>query len=310
MSIPPPSKPLALTCGDPAGIGPEVIARWLSTDALRGADCVAIGPRAWLRSLPMAGVEVGPAAYQPQPGAPDDAGALVALAALDAAAAGCVNGAFRGVVTGPVSKRQLQRIGFPHPGQTEYFAAAWGGEPVMAFAGEHLRLTLATWHVPLMQVGRVLRRDPGRLEHAVQHAHALARRLGVDAPRVAVCGLNPHAGEDGLLGDEEIDWIDPLLDSLRARLPGLSRTLPADTVFMRMLRGDFDIAVALYHDQGLAPLKTLEFDRAVNITLGLPHLRVSPDHGTAYAIAGSGRADPGSWAAAVALARRLTAPAV
>jgi 4-hydroxythreonine-4-phosphate dehydrogenase len=281
----------------------------------------------------------------------------VAWAALERAAAGCKAGEFSGVVTGPVSKQRLAAIGWPFPGQTEFFAGRWGGEPTMAFCGERLRVTLLTWHIPLAAVAGRLR--AGEFARAISAADELARAFpgaaqdvthsrsqgGRDvpparprtarrltpcgfqpravptmaeravpaanlqtkpaAPRIGVCGLNPHAGEGGLIGREEIEVIDPILDALRPRHPGLSKALPADTLFLRHLRGEFDVVVALYHDQGLAPLKAVEFDRAVNATLGLPFVRTSPDHGTAFDIAGKGRADPGSFISAVAAARRL-----
>lgn len=298
--------PLALTCGDPAGVGPEVIARYLeSLPSETRADLVAIGPADWLTTLPIPGIAVGDPAYRLQPGKPDLMGAEVAWEAMRCAAEGCQTGQFRGVVTGPVSKGWLQKVGYPHPGQTEFFAEAWGGEPSMAFVGERLKMVLATWHDPLMQVGEILARRPELLVRAVERAHALAQAYGANAPRIAVCGLNPHAGEGGVLGTEERDWIDPLLDTLRERLPGISRCLPGDTVFFRALRGEFDVVVALYHDQGLGPLKTLEFDTAVNVTLGLPHVRTSPDHGTAFDLAGKGMASPRSFGHAVEVARRL-----
>jgi 4-hydroxythreonine-4-phosphate dehydrogenase len=210
---------------------------------------------------------------------------------------------FCGVVTGPVSKECLARIGYPFPGQTEFFAARWGGEPVMAFCGGKLRVALATWHIPLHQVGRVL--GPHLLRRTVVAAAELARAEGVASPRIGVCGLNPHAGEGGLLGTEERDLINPALEPLRADFPGLSRCEPGDTLFARMLRGEFDVVIALYHDQGLAPLKVIDFDEAVNVTLGLPFVRTSPDHGTAFGIAGQGIARATSFANAVSVARRL-----
>ena len=297
-------KPLALTCGDPAGVGPEIIARWLAESPENREGVTPVGPRRWLDTLPVPGFAVGPADYEPAPGKPDDTGRAVALEAMRAAADGCRAGIFSGVVTGPVSKSGLARVGFKHPGQTEFFAEAWGGDPVMAFAGRELRVVLATWHIPFAEVPHAL--DAPALSRAVAAADRLARSLGATSPRIGVCGLNPHAGEDGLLGDDERLRLDPILDTLRPHHPGLSRCLPGDTVFWRHRRGDFDAVVALYHDQGLAPVKTLEFESAVNITLGLPFLRTSPDHGTAFDIAGRGVADTGSWDHAVRLARRLT----
>lgn len=297
------SLPLALTCGDPAGVGPEIVAAWLRANPAEAERVTPIGPRRWLDSLGVAGVAVGPEDFSAEPGQPAVGGAAVALAALEAAAAGCRAGKFAAAVTGPVSKTWMQKAGFTFPGQTEFFAARWGGEPSMAFAGGQLRVVLATWHIPLMDVARAL--DEACLGRAVTQADHLARALGAKNPRIAVCGLNPHAGEGGLLGGDERDRLDPWLDKLRVRFPGLSRCEPGDTVFWRQLRGEFDVVVALYHDQGLAPLKTVDFEEAVNITLGLPWIRTSPDHGTAFPIAGQGRASWKSFANAVALARRL-----
>lgn len=298
---------VAITCGDPAGVGPEIIARWLASAAASGAQLIILGPRAWLDSLPtIAGVErhaVGPDDFRATPGKPSDDGARVALAAMETAAAGCREGRFDTVVTGPVSKSALQRVGFTFPGQSEFFAARWGGTPTMAFTGGKLRVLLATWHIPLRDVPAQLTREA--LERTVRHAVWLARAEGFAQPRVAVCGLNPHAGEDGLLGREEIDAINPWLAKLRGEFPGLSACLPGDTVFARMLRGEFDAIVAQYHDQGLAPLKAIDFDAAVNVTLGMPFIRTSPDHGTAFGIAGQGVAEISSFANAVQVAVRL-----
>jgi 4-hydroxythreonine-4-phosphate dehydrogenase len=266
-----------------------------------------LGPARWLASLP-GGPEklaVGLDEFAAKPGVPDGEGSLVAWAAMERAAAGCASGDFAGVVTAPVSKERLARIGWAFPGQTEFFAARWGGEPTMAFCGGRLRVALLTWHIPLREV-------PARLTapnfaRAVGAADALARMDGVAAPRIGVCGLNPHAGEGGILGGEERDLIDPVLLSLRPRYPGLSGAQPGDTIFGRHLRGEYDVVLALYHDQGLAPLKTLEFDEAVNVTLGLPFVRTSPDHGTGFGIAGKGRASARSFGNAVEVARRLIA---
>lgn len=300
---------LAFTCGDPAGVGPEVIAAWLAAAAPEEASAVEVhGPAKWLARLPKAGLfaakPAGAVDYEATPGKPDDEGARVADAALRAAAAAAREGRVAGVVTGPVAKSRMARVGWTHAGQTEFFAAEWGGEPVMAFAGGRLRVVLATWHIPLAAVPAAL--DAAVLGRAADAAAELCAADGVaGAARIAVCGLNPHAGEDGLLGGEERELIDPALDGLRARHPGLSRTLPGDTVFGRQLRGDFDAVIALYHDQGLGPLKTLEFDEAVNVTLGLPFVRTSPDHGTGFDIAGRGVASARSFGNAVRLARRL-----
>ncbi len=303
--VPTPAKslPLALTCGDPAGVGPEVIAAWLKANPAEAAQVVPIGPQSWLDALGIAGQAVGASHFKMEPGRPSGAGAQVALAALEAAAAGCKAGQYSAAVTGPVSKSWLQKAGFTHPGQTEFFAERWGGEPTMAFAGGKLRVVLATWHIPLMEVARAL--DEKTLARAVTQASELAAKLGAKNPRIGVCGLNPHAGEEGLLGSEERDRLNPWLDKLRKDFPGLSKCEPGDTVFWRQLRGEFDVVVALYHDQGLAPLKTVDFDESVNLTLGLPWVRTSPDHGTGFSIAGQGKASWKSFANAVTLARLL-----
>ncbi|MBQ8723725.1 MAG: 4-hydroxythreonine-4-phosphate dehydrogenase PdxA, partial [Opitutales bacterium] len=187
------------------------------------------------------------------------------------------------------------------------------GVPVMAFAGGKLSVVLATWHIPLRDVPAALTEET--LSRAVEQAAFLARKLkhhlgeadsGRASCSIGVCGLNPHAGEQGILGREEIEIIEPVLEKLRLRFPGLSHCVPADTIFARQLRGEFDAVVALYHDQALAPLKTVEFDEAVNISLGLPFIRTSPDHGTAYDIAGKGIAQIRSFANAVKMARILS----
>ncbi len=303
----PAAKRLALTCGDPAGVGPEIIATWLRTHRRAARAVAVIGPARWLRSLDTEArtISVGLPRFAARPGRPTGEGALVAWAAMERAAAGCRDGEFAGVVTAPVSKAELAKIGYPFPGQTEFFAERWGGDPVMAFCGGRLRVVLATWHVPLHQVAKLL--GPHLLRRTVAAAVQLGQAEGIAAPRIGVCGLNPHAGEGGLLGYEERDFLDPALDHLRAEFPLLSRCEPGDTLFARTLRGEFDVVIALYHDQGLAPLKAIDFDTAVNVTLGLPHVRTSPDHGTAFGIAGRGCARATSFANAVKVARRLIA---
>jgi 4-hydroxythreonine-4-phosphate dehydrogenase len=298
---------LALTCGDPAGVGPEIVAAWLAANRADLGDVAVIGPALWLGSLPEGPekIPVGLEDYSAEPGTPSGDGALVAWAALERAASGCKAGEFSGVVTAPVSKERLARIGWPFPGHTEFFAARWGGQPTMAFCGGRLRVALLTWHIPFRDVPAQL--TAANFARAVGAADHLARLDGVAEPRIAVCGLNPHAGEGGLLGSEEREIINPILDALRKSHPGLSGAQPGDALFGRHLRGEFDVVLALYHDQGLAPLKTLDFDEAVNVTLGLPHVRTSPDHGTGFGLAGKGLANPRSFSNAVALARRLIA---
>jgi len=302
-----PKPRLAITCGDPAGVGPEIIALWVLQRPRALRHVTLLGPESWLE--PLHGrcnaqfAAVGDERFRAVPGKPGVAGARVAVAAMEVAAQGCVDGDFDAVVTGPVSKEWMAKVSPGFVGQTEFFAERWGGEPTMMFAGGRLRVALATWHVPLSAVAREL--TPERLERAVRRADWLCRAEGVARPRIAVCGLNPHAGEHGLLGSEEGEWMTPLLRRLRRVLPGVSDPLPGDTVFLRALQGEFDAVVAAYHDQGLAPLKAVDFDRSVNVTLGLPFLRTSPDHGTAFGLAGRGEADGGSFAAAVRLADRL-----
>jgi 4-hydroxythreonine-4-phosphate dehydrogenase len=295
---------LAITCGDPAGVGPEIIAAWLAANP-KESDITVIGPRSWLASLDTvaAKIPVGLDDFVAAAGEPNSEGALIAWAAMERAARGCTEGVFSGVVTGPISKERLSRIGYPYPGQTEFFGARWGGEPVMAFCGGKLRVVLATWHVPLQSVAGLL--QPDLLERTVRAAVELAHADGVQQPRIGVCGLNPHAGEGGLLGNEERDLLNPILLRLRETIPGLSLCEPGDTLFARALRGEFDVVMALYHDQGLAPLKVVDFDESVNVTLGLPFVRTSPDHGTAFGIAGRGIARGSSFANAMSVARRL-----
>jgi 4-hydroxythreonine-4-phosphate dehydrogenase len=308
--VAPSAMKIAITCGDPAGVGPEIVERWAASAEAIGDRWVVLGPARWVERLAAQRQGAGPAPlavgdpdFIAEPGRPTDAGARLAWTAMEEAAAGCRDGRWDAVVTGPVSKSALQRVGYPFPGQSEFFADRWGGEPSMAFTGGRLRVVLATWHIPLADVARSVTREA--VERAVARADWLARAEGCAAPRLAVCGLNPHAGEDGMLGREEVDSIDPWLRELAGRFPGLGRSLPGDTVFARMLRGEFDAIVALYHDQGLAPLKAVDFDRSVNVTLGLPFVRTSPDHGTAFGIAGRGVAEISSFASAVRVAERL-----
>jgi len=296
--------PLALTCGDPAGVGPELIEAWLRAHPTLAANVVPIGPARWIARLGL-GQAVGPADYEARPGQPDDVGQLIALEAMELAARGTTGGRFGAVVTGPVNKKGLADVGYPFPGQTEFFAHRWGGEPVMAFAGGKMTVALATWHIPLRAVAATL--TAADIRRAALALIALRRKLGDARPRIAVCGLNPHAGEGGLLGSEDDAVIRPAVDRLRAEGHDVTGPLPGDTVFHRHLQGEFDAVVATYHDQGLGPLKAIDFSTSANLSLGLKHVRTSPDHGTAYALAGKGAADRGSFDAAVRLAQALSA---
>lgn len=298
---------IGITSGDPAGIGPEIIESWLRKGTTPASGLHLFGPAQWVLRMGdefgVPGTGFGPSDYPLHPGRPDRTGATVAWDALRAAADDCHRGAVDAVVTAPISKSALAGVGFPHPGHTEFFAEAWGGEPVMAFTGGSLRVALVTWHIPLSAVPVEV--TPVRLERAIRSVAWLARAEGIESPRIAVCGLNPHAGEEGLLGREEKDWINPLLQDLASAGLCVGPAEPADTVFGRTLNGEFDAVVALYHDQGLVPLKTIAFDRSVNVTLGLPHVRTSPDHGTAFGIAGRGIARWESLGNAVLVAERL-----
>lgn len=301
------SKPIAVTCGDPAGIGPELIAGYFKQHPLERSDYCLIGPRGWCRECPEGPVaEVGDAGFRAQAGTPTEAGAVVAMEALEEAAYGCRQGRYRAVVSGPVNKSWMDRIGWGFPGQTEFFGDRWHGRPVMGFSGGLMTVVLATWHLPLRDVGPALEGDA--LERAVKQADWLLRALGNTQARIGVCGLNPHAGEGGLLGHEEQGMLNPILETLRESLPGVSLCQPADTLFHRHLMGEFDAVVALYHDQGLAPLKAVDFASSANLTLGLPFMRTSPDHGTAYALAGTGKASGKSLAKAIELAGALSRP--
>lgn len=298
-------KSLVFTCGDPAGVGPDIIESWLNHN--RSAFPAIAGHPVWLEKLQkkfdFMPLPVGEHLLLPNPGEPDTDGASIAWEALETAASEVSKRRCLAAVTGPINKDLMNQVGYPYPGQTEFFADRWRGDPVMAFGGLRMRVVLVTWHIPLHQVATTLNRD--LLANSLRAAWQLGVAGGTPHPRIGVCGLNPHAGENGLLGHEEKEQIDPWLDELRAEFPGLSRTQPSDTLFWRHLQGEFDVVVALYHDQGLAPLKTVEFDSAANLTLGLRHIRTSPDHGTAYSLAGTGKASATSFGEAVNWALRL-----
>lgn len=284
-----PMPRILITTGDPAGIGPEVIELALASGKLpTGFDFEVIGDRT-------AGI----------PGKPDTRSAAAALAALDQAAAALKQGNAAAVVTGPVSKEGLQALGFPYPGQTEYFANAFGVQDFgMMLRGDTLTVALATIHEPMAKVPSLLTID-GIVRTGLLTAGFLKRR-GIANPHIAVAGLNPHAGENGAFGDEEIRIITPAIrrlnESGEATFTGPG--VP-DAIFRDATRGDYHAVVAMYHDQGLIPLKLLDFDNAVNVTLGLPKPRTSPDHGTAFAIAGKNLADPSSMISAIRLACEL-----
>ncbi len=290
---------IALTCGDPRGVGAEVgVSAWaLVRDRI---DVELVGPAPlWQRAAELRGVHGELPIVEPAPGGWD----LPEIDAIDHAVAGCLNGRYAAVTTGPIHKADLLGAGFPHPGHTPYLATLCGLDPrdaVMLFAGGRLAVALATTHIPLARVPSEL--STAALVRAGVEAAAL---LGAD--RIAVCGLNPHAGEGGRLGTEDVELVAPAVADLRARGLDASGPHPADTVFARAARGEYDLVVACYHDQGLIPVKTLDFGRSVNITAGLPIVRTSVDHGTARDIAWTGAADPDHTVAALQMAARLSA---
>jgi 4-hydroxythreonine-4-phosphate dehydrogenase len=281
---------ILITLGDPAGVGPEVIDLALASPHLpSGFEIEILGDRS-------AGT----------PGKPDARSAAAALAALDEAVRRLKNGTADAVVTGPVSKEGLQSLGFPFPGQTEFFANAFGIKNYgMLLAGATLTVGLATIHEPLAKVANLL-----TVERIVRIGTLTAEflmRRGIPHPRIAVAGLNPHAGENGAFGDEEIRIIRPAIHQLN-KMDIATFTGPAvpDAIFRDAAQGEFHAVLAMYHDQGLIPLKLLDFETAVNVTLGLPKPRTSPDHGTAFSIAGKNLANPSSMLAAIRLACELT----
>jgi 4-hydroxythreonine-4-phosphate dehydrogenase len=296
--------PIAVTCGDPAGVGPELIASWLKAYPKSADTVVPIGPADWIAQLGQ-GIAVGPKDFVTRPGKPDEAGQRIAIEAMELAARGTTGARFAAVVTGPVNKKGLAGVGYVFPGQTEFFASRWSGEPVMAFAGGKMTVGLVTWHVPLSEVPRSI--SGADIRRTVLALIGLRVKLGDRRPRIAVCGLNPHAGEGGLLGKEDDAIIRPAVEALRTEGHEVVGPLPGDTVFHRHLQGEFDAVAAIYHDQGLAPLKSVDFSTSANLSLGLKYVRTSPDHGTAYEIAGQGKADRGSFDSAMRLARLLSA---
>jgi 4-hydroxythreonine-4-phosphate dehydrogenase len=332
--------PLVLTLGEPAGIGPDIaIAAWrrrvelalppfyLIADrdfmARRAADRGSAGSGAavaiehatpqnaaaiFASALPVFDIGM---AVTAAPGAPDATSAPAAIAAIRRGVEHVLAGLAGAIVTNPVAKNVLYRSGFSEPGHTEFLAklaaAATGTpvRPVMMLWSPELAVVPVTIHLPLARVPGALNIDliveTGRIT-----ARDLARRFRIQNPRLAIAGLNPHAGEDGAMGEEDIAIVRPAVERLQADGIAARGPLPADTMFHPGARATYDVALCMYHDQALIPIKTLAFDHGVNVTLGLPFVRTSPDHGTAFDIAGTGRADPSSLIAAIRLAARLT----
>jgi 4-hydroxythreonine-4-phosphate dehydrogenase len=329
----PVGKPLALTLGEPAGIGPDItIAAWLRRHELKlpafyllgdeaavarrakalGVDVRIAGVRsdqaaaAFTDALPVVATGIAATA---EPGRPDDSSAPAALSSIRQAVADVVAGRASAVVTNPIAKSVLYRAGFRHPGHTEFLAelAARDGrapQPVMMLWSPTLAVVPVTIHLALRealaQLSSELIVSTVRIVAAELKSH-----FGIAQPRIAISGLNPHAGEEGSLGDEEQTIVGPAIATLRGDGIAAKGPLPADTMFHDAARKTYDCAVCMYHDQALIPIKTLAFDDAVNVTLGLPFIRTSPDHGTAFDIAGTGKANPASLIAALRLASRM-----
>ncbi|MEE8191874.1 MAG: 4-hydroxythreonine-4-phosphate dehydrogenase PdxA [Gemmatimonadales bacterium] len=294
---------IALTLGDPRGIGPEIVAKTLSEPPAE-AHYVVIGPEELIRDLPAERISIGAmgkgiASEQTLP--PREAGRLAALA-VEKAAELALAGDVDAIVTAPVEKRALHDAGYAYPGHTEWLAELAGGVDVaMMLTTGKLRVVLVTTHIPLSAVPTAV-----TIERLLKTGDitrcALESWWGIEDPRLALCALNPHAGEGGLFGDEDERVLKPAAQELKAAGP-----LPADTVFVRALAGEFDAVITPYHDVGMTAVKVAGFGKGVNVTLGLPFVRTSPDHGTAFDIAGRGIADAGSMREAVALAARLGA---
>jgi 4-hydroxythreonine-4-phosphate dehydrogenase len=326
--------PLALTLGEPAGIGPDLaLALWTQREALGVPPFLLLGDPAYLdararglglavniaesdagkaRSVFASALPVMPLGMKASaaPGKPDDSSAPIAKAAIERAVALVQASEAAAVVTNPIAKSVMQASGFAFPGHTEFLAhlAVRAGAkpplPVMLIWSTELAVVPVTIHVPLKDVARLLTADliaeTGRIV-----AREFARRFGIARPRLALCGLNPHAGEQGTLGHEDDDIVRPAVERLKAEGIDASGPWSADTLFHAGARQRYDVVLGMYHDQVLIPAKTLAFDSAVNVTLGLPFVRTSPDHGTAFDLAGSGKANPSSLLAALKLAEQL-----
>ena len=316
---------LAVTAGEPAGVGAELLIRLAATPV--AANFIAITDRQLLeRAADRCGLTVElidddgsdittrapgqlrvhhvPLAVAEQPGHPDPRNAHHVLTTLAEAADGCMAGRYAAIVTAPLQKSSINEAGIRFSGHTEFFAERAQAQVVMMLASPALRVALATMHLPLSAVPAAITRDA--LERVLRIVHReLHTKFGFAQPRIAVLGLNPHAGEGGHLGREELDTIIPLLDHLRDEGMSLVGPLPADTAFVPAQRDRYDAVLAMYHDQALPVLKSEAFDRTVNLTLGLPFIRTSVDHGTALDLAGTGKADPSSLIAAANMALDL-----
>ena len=284
---------LAITLGDPRGIGPEIVGKALADPEVQQAcEAVIVGPRG-------TGVDVGESVGSWTRGGDEAEAGRLAGRAIEQAATLAQQRAVDGIVTAPIDKHALLRGGYPDPGHTEMLARLTSSRTAMMLASDRLRVVLATTHLPLRDVPRALSRDV-IIDAARLTSAALRNWFGVAAPRIALCALNPHAGDGGRFGDEDDTLLAPV-----AREAGLHGPLPADTVFVRAMRGDFDAVIAPYHDVGMTAIKVASFGQAVNLTLGLPFPRTSPDHGTGLDIAGKGIAAPTSMIRAILMCARI-----
>jgi 4-hydroxythreonine-4-phosphate dehydrogenase len=329
------SRPLALTIGEPAGIGPDLtLAVWQRRTELSLPPFYVLGDAQFLsKRAKLLGLDIAVTAVEPskavetfanalpvvsldipitaEPGRPDQSSAPAAIEAIRRGVEDVMRGAAAAIVTNPIAKNVLYQSGFQEPGHTEYLAklveemTGAVNHPVMLLWSPELAVVPVTIHLPLREVPGALTTDllvrTGRIV-----AGDFKKRFGIAQPRLAVAGLNPHAGEEGAMGSEDAAVVQPAVQQLQAEGIDARGPLPADTMFHPAARARYDVALCAYHDQALIPIKTLAFDNAVNVTLGLPFVRTSPDHGTAFDIAGSGRADPSSLIAALKLAARLS----
>jgi len=321
------NRRIAVTCGEPAGIGPDLCIQLIQQqhgELLFIGDPDVLAHRALQLDMPLSlhlldaadermvhqsGVmNLLPVTFPGEVvcGKLDAVNSAVVLETLDIAVKGCLSGDFSAMVTNPVHKGVINDGGFSFSGHTEYIAAQTGGYPVMMLACEGLRVALMTTHLPLSEVPAAISGDLINKVMRILHQE-LQSRFGIDSPEILVCGLNPHAGEGGHLGSEELEIIAPVLEALREEGISSHGPLPADTLFTPRYLKHADAVVAMYHDQGLPVLKHMGFGRAVNITLGLPLVRTSVDHGTALDLAGTGRAEIGSLVAAIDTAQAMIA---
>ncbi|HEY8853634.1 MAG TPA: 4-hydroxythreonine-4-phosphate dehydrogenase PdxA [Gemmatimonadaceae bacterium] len=288
---------LAMTVGDPRGIGPEVVAKALADSRVsERCDVVVVGPEG-------AGVQVAESIGHWRPGPDAALAGMLSGLAIERAVQMAQAGDVEGIVTAPIDKFALLAGGYDFPGHTEMLAALTGSSVAMMLASDKLRVVLATTHIPLRSVVEKL--SAATIVQAARITHSgLQTWFGIEAPRIALCALNPHAGDGGRFGSEDTNLLEPA-----ARAAGIEGPFPADTVFVRAMRGEFDAVIAPYHDVGMTAIKVASFGSAVNITLGLPFPRTSPDHGTALDIAGQNRADPSSMIAATLLCASIVSRA-